>query len=51
MPIHTDSKEIGFIHLNSILHGNDVTNSLPESLQKNEIPSTVYSLSNTVRNK
>ena len=29
MPIHIDSKEIGFINLNSILHGNDVTNSLP----------------------
>ena len=50
-PIHFDNKELEFIHLNSILHESEIINCLPESLQEDEIPSTVYSLSNTIRNK
>ena len=40
-----------FIHFNSILHENETVNCLPESLREDEIPSTVYSLSNNFRNK
>ena len=42
---------LAFIHLNSILHKNDIINCLPESLQENKIPSAAYSLSHTIRNK
>ena len=33
MPIHFDNKELEFIHLNFILHENDIINCLPESLE------------------
>ena len=33
------------------MHQNAIINCLPESLQDDEIPSTVYSFSNTIRNK
>ena len=51
MPIHFRKKVLEVIHFNSILHENVVINCLPESLREDEIPSTVYSLSNTIRNK
>ena len=51
IPIHFDNKGREFIHLNSILHENDIINCLPESLWEDKIPSAVYSLSNNVRNK
>ena len=48
IPIHFDNKGLGFIHLNSILHENNIINSLAESLRNYEIPSTVSSLSITI---
>ena len=51
LPIHVDNKGLEFIHLNSILHENDIINCLPGSLGEDEIPSTVYSLSDTIRHK
>ena len=39
------------IHLNSILHEIDIVYCLPESLGADEIPSTVYTLSKTIRNE
>ena len=52
IPIHFDNKEgLEFIHLNSILHENNIINSLAESLRNYEIPSTVSSLSITITNK
>ena len=51
MPIHFDNKILDFINLNSILQENHIINCLPESLLKNEFPSTVYSLSSTIRNQ
>ena len=46
-----ENKRLAFIHHNFILHQNAIINCLPESLQDDEIPSTVYSFSNTIRNK
>ena len=51
IPIHFDNKGLEFIHLNSILHENNIINSLAESLRNYEIPSTVSSLSITITNK
>ena len=51
IPIYFDNKGLQFIHLNAILHNQDVINCLPESLQNDEVPSTVYKLTNTIRNK
>ena len=48
IPIHFDNKGLEFIHLNSILHENNIINSLAESLRNYEIPSTVSSLSITI---
>ena len=39
------------IHLNSIFHESVIINCLPESLPEDEIPSILYSLANTIRNK
>ena len=50
IPIHFDNKELEFVHLNSILHKNDILNCLPDSLREDEIPSSVYGLSSTIRN-
>ena len=50
IPIHFNNKGLEFFHLNFILHENDIINFLPESLQEHEIPSTLYSFSNTIRN-
>ena len=47
IPIHFGNKGLAFIHLNSILHENDVIICLPTSLWEDEIPSTVSSLSIT----
>ena len=35
-PIHFDNKGFEFIHLNSILHENDLINCLPESIREHE---------------
>lgn len=51
MPIHFHNEGLQFIHVNSILHEIDITNCFPECLQVDEIRSTVYSLSNAIRNK
>ena len=51
IPIYFDNKGLEYIHLNKILHEPDIIKNLPESLQREEVPSTVYSLSNTIRNK
>ena len=40
--IHVDNKGLEFIHLNSILHEDDIINCFPESLREDEIPPTVY---------
>ena len=51
LPIYVDNKRLEFIHPNCILHENDIIIWLPESLQEDEIPSTIHCLSNTIRNK
>ena len=51
MPIHFDNKGLEFIHINSILHENDIINCLPESMREDETQSIVYGFSNTIRNK
>ena len=51
LPIYFDNKRLEFIHPNCILHENDIIIWLPESLQEDEIPSTIHCLSNTIRNK
>lgn len=51
MRIHFGIKGLEFIHFNSILRENGIKNYLPESLQKGEISSTGYSLSNNISNK
>ena len=51
IPIHLVNKGLEFIHLKSILHENNIKNGLRKSLWKDEILSTVYILSNTIRNK
>ena len=43
--IHFDNKGLEFIH------ENDIINCLPESPREDEIPSTVFSLSQTIGNK
>ena len=48
IPIHFDNKGLEFIYLNSILHENNIINSLAESLRNYEILSTVSSLSITI---
>ena len=44
-------KDVSFIHLNFILPEKGIINCLPEKLQEDVIPKTVYSLSNTSRNE
>ena len=51
LPIFFDNKGLEHIKLSSILHDDDVVKLLPQSLQKDEVPSVVYSLGTTVRNK
>ena len=50
IPIDFGSKGPKFIHLNSILHENDIMNRLLESLREVEIASSVYGFSDTIRN-
>ena len=50
IPTHFDNKRLVFTHLNSILYKNDFINCFPEGLWEDEVPSTVYSRSNTIRN-
>ena len=49
--IHFDNKGLEFIHLSSIFQEYVIINCLPGTIQEGEIPSTVYSLSNIIRNK
>ena len=51
LPIFFDNKGLEFIKLNSILNNNDIRNHLPDPLKEDEVPSPVYNLSNTIRNK
>ena len=51
LPIFFDNKGLEHIKLASILHEDDVVNLLPDSLQQEEVPSVVYRLGTTIRNK
>jgi hypothetical protein len=51
LPIFFDNKGLELIKLSSILHLDEVIQKLPTALQQEEVPSVVYSLSNTIRNK
>ena len=51
LPIFFDNKGLEHIKLSSILHLDEVIQKLPSALQQDEVPSVVYSLSNTIRNK
>ena len=50
-PLHFHNKGLEHIKLASILHDDDVINSLPDQLADIEIPSVVHSLGGTIRNK
>ena len=45
------NKGFDYIKLSSILHDPDVIDTLPEKLQDDEVPSIVYRLTSTIRNK
>ena len=45
------NKGFDYIQLSSILHEPLVVESLPDNLKNDDVPSIVYRLSNTVRNK
>ena len=45
------NKGFDYIKLSSILHDPDVIETLPEKLQDDDVPSIVYRLNNTIRNK
>ena len=51
LPIFFDNKGMEYIKLSSILHNEDVINKLPQQFQNDDVPSIVYSLSSTIRNK
>ena len=51
LPIFFDNKGLEHIKLSSILHEDDVVDLLPVPLQNDEVPSVVYSLGTTIRNK
>lgn len=51
LPIFFDNKGLEHIKLSSILHLDEVVQKLPPILQQDEVPSVVYSLNNTIRNK
>ena len=50
-PIQYHNKGFDFINLASILRDNDVINTLPNHLQLDDVPSVVYRLEDTIRNK
>ena len=51
IPIFFDNKGLEFSNPNSILNDNQIRNSLPDPPKDDEVPSTVFSLANTIRNK
>ena len=51
IPIFFDNKGLEFSNPNSILNDNQIRNSLPDPPKDDEVPSTVLSLANTMRNK
>ena len=51
LPVYFDNKGLEHIKLSSILHDDDVVDKLPATFQRQEVPSVVYSLSNTISNK
>ena len=51
LPIFFDNKGFEFIKLSRILHDEDVIGLLPQQLRNDDVPSIVYSLSSTIRNK
>ena len=51
IPIFFDNKGLEFSNPNSILNDNQIRNSLPDPPKDDEVPSTVFSLANTMRNK
>ena len=51
LPIFFDNKGLEHIKLSSILHEDDVVDLLPIPLKNDEVPSVVYSLGTTIRNK
>ena len=44
-------KGLELIRLNSILHDEDVIETLPAAFKSEEVPSVVFSLTSTIRNK
>ena len=44
------NKDLEFFNLNSILHDNQIQNSLSDPLKYAEVPPTCYSLPNTIQN-
>ena len=51
MPIYFDNKGLDYIQISSILHEDEIISKLPQILRNEEVPSVVYSLGNTIRNK
>ena len=51
LPIFFNNKGLEHIKLSSILHEDDVIDLLPNPLRLEEVPSIVYSLGSTIRNK
>ena len=45
------NKGLDLIKISSILHDQDVIDSLPDNLKTDEVPSVVYRLTKTIRNK
>ena len=51
LPIFFHNRGLNLIKLNKILRHKDIISKLPEKLQIEELPSILYSLSPTIRNK
>ena len=51
LPIYFDNKGLEHIKISSILHDDEVISKLPAAFQELDVPSVVYSLTNTIRNK
>ena len=51
LPIKFHNKGLDHIQLSSILHEAQVINTLPANLQLDDVPSIIYSLEDTIRNK
>ena len=50
-PIQFENKGLDYIKMSRILHDKEIINLLPESLKDDDVPSVVYSLGKTIRNK